>query len=205
MQNADDPTMDDPQPGAAKDATPTDPGATPEPPPAAGDKPQDGDGDTADRNAAAQLEPPEWIDPESEQWQAFVGLAGELGLSADAAGKLMELHRGALAKAVEEPLRQQQAEAERLAEEWREAVLADKELGGTQMRETTQLVALAMDRYGNEEFRELLESTGLGNHPVLVRAFRDLGRKLAEDSPAQGRPAGTPEDVLSKMYPKMRT
>ncbi len=208
MQNADDQTVNDPQQeeatGVAADDR-ADAATDSAEPSTAVDGAKDTDGETADKSAVASFEPPEGIDPDSEQWQAFVGLAGELGLSPEAAGKLAKLHRDVLRQAVEEPLRQQQAAAERLAEEWREAILADKELGGARMRETTQLAALAMDHYGNEEFRELLEHTGLGNHPVLVRAFRDLGRKLAEDSPAQGRPAGTPEDVLSKMYPKMRT
>lgn len=202
MQNADEQTateaVDDTKDGTETTPEPTEDTAADSGAESAGEE-------EAGQPVAASLEPPDGIDPDSEQWKAFAGLAGELGLAPEAVGKLIELHRSALQQALEEHLRQQQAEAQRLAEEWREAILADKELGGARLRETTHLAALAMDHYGNKEFRELLEHTGLGNHPVLVRAFRDLGRKLAEDSPAQGRPAGTPEDILAKMYPKMRS
>ena len=39
----------------------------------------------------------------------------------------------------------------------------------------------AADMFGGPELRQLLEETGLGNHPVIVRTFQAVARCISED------------------------
>ena len=52
--------------------------------------------------------------------------------------------------------------------------------------------ARAVDKFGGDELRILLDQTGLGNHPVLVEAFSKAGALLKEDVsvPSNGAAAG---------------
>ena len=66
----------------------------------------------------------------------------------------------------------------------------------------------AIERFGTPALRQLLNETGLGNHPEMVRLAVRVGRALAEDSVAGARaaPQATQSEdaVLAVLYPSMR-
>lgn len=85
-------------------------------------------------------------------------------------------------------------------------VKADPELGGKNLDETMALAGRALDHFGaskDSDFRKLLDSTGLGNHPVMVRMFRDIGKAVGEDSKLEREDVVPPKktDRLAEMYP----
>jgi hypothetical protein len=45
----------------------------------------------------------------------------------------------------------------------------------------------------SDEFRELMETTGLGNNPIIVKEFMSLGKKTLSDSLIRGE-AGNADD-----------
>lgn len=51
----------------------------------------------------------------------------------------------------------------------------------------------AADQFGGPDFRALLEETGLGNHPVIIRTLSGIGRAISEDISTGGAPAA-PQD-----------
>ena len=51
----------------------------------------------------------------------------------------------------------------------------------------------AADTFGGPELRELLEETGLGNHPVVIRTLSGIGRTISEDASLGGQPSA-PQD-----------
>lgn len=100
-----------------------------------------------------------------------------------------------------------------LKAEWAKDAKADPEIGGKNWASTEALAARALDTFGaasakdadgNEtnEFRALLNETGLGNHPVMLKMFRQIGEKLGEDgfSRSEGAPKGK-RDRLEELYP----
>ena len=76
-------------------------------------------------------------------------------------------------------------EAERLsagaaaaAAAWQEQV---KQEHGDKLPIVMATCARAIDKFGGDELRTLLDQTGLGNHPLMVKAFFQAGSLLKED------------------------
>lgn len=80
---------------------------------------------------------------------------------------------------------------EKTKSDWKEAFENDPEIGGNR-KETTVNAALEFIRThgGNEtqqkEFRDLMESTGLGNHPAIIRLLANANVAKAEGKPLPG-------------------
>jgi hypothetical protein len=64
------------------------------------------------------------------------------------------------------------------AAQWQDQL--EQELG-PKFEETTLFAERASSRFLDPDTRHFLESTGLGNHPGLVKAFSNIGRLLGED------------------------
>jgi len=90
--------------------------------------------------------------------------------------------------------------------QWAKDAQADEEIGGKNWTPSLNLAAKALDHLGypkGSAFRGLLDETGLGNHPEMIRAFRKIGTMLAEDTKLEGgdrNPKGK-KDKLETMYP----
>lgn len=129
---------------------------------------------------------------------AFVPIAKELKLSPEQAQKFVDLK----VKDV-----QNQVEAwQRQTVQWVDEVRGDAEIGGDNLEKSLAYSKAAMDFIGDPKLKELLDSTGYGNHPTLVRAFVKIGKQLAPDTFVGGKrePAANSEDAaLAKMYPTM--
>ena len=91
----------------------------------------------------------------------------------------------------EQVLKAQTDQFAQVRADWAKEAQADPEIGGKNWTETTRLAARALDHYGapseikdgkeTNEFRVLLNESGLGNHPVMIRMFRSIGADLSED------------------------
>jgi hypothetical protein len=133
----------------------------------------------------------------------------ELGLTNDQANKLAPL-----AINIQERMLAAQADNfTALKTEWAKEAKADPEIGGKNWPETEAFAARALDTFGaasvkdkdgNEtnEFRILLNDTGLGNHPVMLKMFRLIGEKVGEDSTfARSEAAKSKKDRTEILYP----
>lgn len=129
-----------------------------------------------------------------------------LGLTNDAANKLVPVAREIATRTQESLVRQIEEAAAAQKRAWQEALAADPEIGGARRGETEHLAARALDAMGFVEghpFRQALNDSGFGNHPDLVRAFRRLGEMIGED-PGLIRPmtAGSRiRPVWERLYP----
>lgn len=103
--------------------------------------------------------------------------AKEKGLSNEAAQALLERENEVLSRH-----EQQQQEAYELKKkEWVSAVEGDKEIGGNNLSKSVELAKRVVTRFGTPDFLAALNSTGLGNHPELVRVFARIGGAMSED------------------------
>lgn len=100
------------------------------------------------------------------------------------AGAYHEL-RAAEAKAADEAFVQE-------AETWVKQVRDDPEIGGQAFDANAKAAQSAIAAFATPEFRELLNVTGLGNHPEVVRFCMRIGKAIAEDKTV--RPAGAGGD-----------
>lgn len=77
-----------------------------------------------------------------------------------------------------------------LPDTWEAQVKADKEIGGDALGANLAIAAKARD-LGGPEFVKLLNKTGLGNHPAVIKTFLKIGKSLSEDKFITGGNAST--------------
>lgn len=64
---------------------------------------------------------------------------------------------------------------------WVPAMQADAEIGGDAFAENAQVAKRVIDRYGSDELKAGLRTTGFGNNPELVRMMVRIGKSMSED------------------------
>ena len=104
----------------------------------------------------------------------------ELGLGNEQANKIAAL----VPKVQERIVQQQNDQFAAIRADWAKRAEADEEIGGKNWKSTQALAARALDAFGAEkgsEFRALLDETGLGNHPEMIRMFKKIGEAVGED------------------------
>lgn len=142
-----------------------------------------------------ELQMPEGVQLDKAAADEFTAIAKELKLSAADAQKVADV--GA-------KMAQRQAEAHaNLVESWVEQVKTDKEIGGDKLNENLAVARKAIDTFGTPELKDVLNSTGLGNHPALIKAFFKAGKTISEDKFVAGAPKGPETDMAKRMFPNM--
>lgn len=130
--------------------------------------------------------------------EAYSSAAKTAGLSQDAAQKLIETMAPALAARQAEQL-------EAIHEGWRSASAADKEIGGEKFQENLAVAKKAYENFASPELRKLLDDTGMGNHPEVLRMMFRVGKAISEDKVVGGRIGkSTATDPTAVLYPTMK-
>lgn len=153
---------------------------------------------TQDTELDIKFDLPEGVTFDEKGAADFKALAKELNLAPDAAKKIADL-AASRARAQFEQNRQ-------LIDGWAEQVKADKEIGGDKLTENLAIAKKAVDTFGSPALRELLEATGLGNHPEVVKAFLKAGKAISEDGFVRGAPKAptTESDLAKSLFPTMK-
>lgn len=189
------PEGDKPQPGAEGDKPQDDK-------PADGDKPADKPDDKEQKQEGApekyEFKAGEGVELDTEALKDFEPVARELNLTNEQAQKLVDAYPKILAG-----VQQRQAEAWKAqTEQWAADVKADKEIGGDKLTANLSAAQRALEQFGDPELKEYLDSTGLGNHPALVKAFIKVGKAMSEDKVVTGGHESGGSDLISAFYPK---
>lgn len=137
---------------------------------------------------------PEGITADEEVLGEFKATAKELGLSQEGAQKLVEL-QSKVALKQQEAMRTMQAQ-------WAEQSKTDKEFGGEALNENLGVAKKALDAFASPDLRTLLNESGLGNHPEVIRHFIRVGKAISEDGRVvSGTKAVTPSDPARRLFP----
>lgn len=134
-----------------------------------------------------EFKAPEGVTLDKARVERFTVLAKELKLPADKAKAMFEL-----ATEVEVQRRQ---EHEALKAQWADEIKADKVLGGDKLEETlatAKKVFTLLPEKEATELKALLEVSGFGNHPSMVRLWHAVGAALSEDKFVSGGSAPGP-------------
>lgn len=131
--------------------------------------------------------------------QKFEPLLRKHGLSNEAASELAT----AMAEQQKEfPKQLDTAFREQLAT-WGTEVKQDKEIGGAHFVQNMKAAQRTLTVYGTKELRAALDSTGMGQHPELVRLFARVGKTLSEDTIEKATmPTGAQKTAAEKLYGK---
>ena len=120
---------------------------------------------------------PEGIDMDVGTLDAFKGLAKELNIPQEAAQKLIDLQTTLVAK---------QADAYQQAivaqgQKWAAEVKNDPELGGENYDKSVASAIKVIQSFGDPALTELLNDSGLGNHPALFKFCHRISAAISED------------------------
>lgn len=146
-----------------------------------GDKGDDKGGKEGDGNTDADKTPIEYTDftvPDGMQIDdallgQFKPIAQELGLNQDQAQKFVSMY-------AEKVNADQKAWADQVAS-WADESRSDTEFGGAKFDENLGTAIKAVQAFGSPKMLDLLNTTGLGNHPEMLRFCLRVGAALGED------------------------
>lgn len=148
-----------------------------------------------------EFKAPEGIEYDANVLSAYSEVAKELNMTQEAAQKMLDK----LAPSLRDS---QVSQIEATKTEWANSSKADKEFGGEALPANLAVARKALDTYGSPELLALLNESGLGNHPEIIRAFYRAGKAISEDRFVGGKatagkasgPRGFNE-LASSLYP----
>ena len=144
---------------------------------------QSSDAGNSDANNEAPKGAPEKYEftaPEGREYDpgvlnAYSEVAKELNLPQEAAQKMIDK----IAPLIEA---RQIERIESVRTEWAEASKGDQEFGGDKLNENLAVAKKALDKFGSPELRTLLNQSGLGNNPEVIRFMYRAGKSISEDT-----------------------
>jgi Fe-S-cluster formation regulator IscX/YfhJ len=114
---------------------------------------------------ALELDAPAGVDPKDPTFTEFRQLVGDLHLSPEAAQKLLELRQVDQVRARDASM-----------DAWESATRTDREIGGDRLEGAIADAREALERHGTPELRDLLDESGLGSHPEILRLLARVVR-----------------------------
>jgi hypothetical protein len=98
----------------------------------------------------------------------------------------------------QQSLEQQHAEQ---IKAWEAAARADPEMGGAKFDATLADAQTALGRFGDDDLRAVLSSTGIGSHPAVIRLFARINKEISEGGHvAGGQTPAAPKSVAESWY-----
>lgn len=197
----------EPAPAAAPAATPAaEPAAAPAAP--ASEPSAAAPAAPAEPAPAAPPGAPEQYDFKAPEGQAFdeavIGKFAEtaksLNLPQDAAQKILDEVAPAIQAKNMQALKDFYSDIGGMPDTWQATLAADKEIGGDKLPENLAVAKKALD-LGGPGLVAVLNKTGLGNHPEVVKWAFKIGKSLSEDKIVSGGNGGpTATDAATKLY-----
>lgn len=168
-----------------------------------------GDGGTSDEPKGApeqyeQFNIPEGLSLEGEQLEGFTAFAKEAGMTQKQAQAAIDMH----SKIVTDMIAAHNEQQQTTMKEWLDAAKSDKQYGGDRFNENMGIAKRALETFGDEGLTQVLNETGLGNHPDVIRFFFNIGKQLSEDrSLVTGKPGGQKDNrpIENRLYPNEAT
>ena len=134
--------------------------------------------------------------PNEEFAEGFKQKAQELGMTPT---QVKELFGWYVEEVGEKEVSQTQEQAQQFREQSEQQL--KKEFGNA-YSERIKHASNAVKQFGGDELTQVLDQTGLGNHPAVVKAFAEVGKNLAEDTvggSAKGEFGRTPDQAQNEI------
>ena len=138
---------------------------------------------------------PEGVTLDQARVEEFTALAKDLKLPAEKAQALVDMATKV------EVQRAEQFEA--LKATWADEIAKDKVLGGDKLTETLATAKKVYSLLPAEEatsFKAMLDASGFGNHPSMVRLLHAVGKALSEDKFVPGGAAPAKGSAAKSFY-----
>jgi len=122
----------------------------------------------------------------------------ELGLTNEQAQRLVDMDAKRSAGSNEAAVAAQAKQVET----WIGELKNDPQFGGAQFEANVGIANKALGAFGSPELTQFFKESGLGNHPLLVKAFHNIGKQMGEGSihkTTSDQPAE--RSIAERMYP----
>lgn len=149
----------------------------------------------AEAEIVYEFKAPEGVVLDQARVEKFTAMAKDLKLPADKAQALVDIATEV------EVQRAQQFEAMKAA--WADEIANDKALGGDKLDQTLATAKKVYSLLPAEEatsFKAMLDASGFGNHPSMVRLLHAVGMALSEDKFVPGSTAPPKGSAASSFY-----
>ena len=190
------------------DATATTPeGATTPPEAAAASEPTDASATTEPAAAPVyEFTLPDGMALDTALVEQVTPLFAKANVPADVAQEMVSTYAAHVAAQTAAALDAQQAAFQQKVAGWADAVKADPEIGGANLPATINAGKRVLAQFGDAETTALLDESGLGNHPSIIRLFAKIGRQLTEDTVVRGSTGATEQkpEPGARIYTTMR-
>ena len=149
---------------------------------------------------------PEGMTLNAEALEAVTPVFKELGITQEAAQKLIDAYAPVVAKQAQAQHEAAMKSFDEQIETWGKET---REMLGPDAAKAMAPAAKFINSVAGKDapaLRQLLNDTGMGNHPVMVRFLINAGKSISQDSFSEGgNPAGndTAEAAVGRMYPSM--
>lgn len=162
------------------------------------DKEEKSDDKEEGKEEEIELDLPESSRVSEKRRDEIVAYAKEQGLSKEAAQAMLEGEHNAVV-AFEE---QRVGEFKELVKGWEKEAKSDADIGGEKFNMSLVNAKKALGQFGNEKLTQLLNSSGLGSHPEVVRAFAKIGEAMGESFiEGDRKPLANSDDPAKLFYP----
>lgn len=140
---------------------------------------------------------PENLPYDSKMEAGYKDMAHKLGLSESQAKTLYSWYLGNYSDTMKADLERREKSLitgkEAIAKEW-----------GDKFDENSKVTMRAVEQFGGPEFKKYMDESGLGNHPVLVKTFFNIGQAMLEDKFAEGGRSTSKREEGKLHYPSMQ-
>lgn len=161
------------------------------------DEPGDNPSDSPTEPESFEFTVPDTMSMNEDTIAKLGETARELGLTADQLQKLLESVAPSLSEAQESTLKETR-------EQWAQTVATDPDLGGAKLNENMATADKAVETFGDEGLRELLnaEELPLGKNPSMFRFLVKIGAAISDDRAVNpglnGKP--TPQPIKGDVF-----
>lgn len=120
--------------------------------------------------------------------------------------KLVERHAAEVKSTIERLNHSYAEQWEKQKNDWKESFVKDPEIGGNRQQTTVNAAAEFIRTHGGteaqqEEFRNLMDMTGAGNHPAMIRILAKAMQSMGEGKPVPAnKPVQQNASKVAKRY-----
>lgn len=168
-----------------------------------GKKADEGQGKDNKSNGApaeyADFTAPEGMTMHPESMGELKAMAKELNITQEKAQQLADLG----AKLVQRTQAAHQEQVQAQVAQWVDSSRNDKEFGGEKLAENLAGARAALDQFGTPELKTMLEESGLGNNPEVIRLLHRVNKAVSEDAFVRGKAGEAGKTIAQRMYPGM--
>lgn len=151
---------------------------------------------------------PEGMTKSEELEKEFIKLSHSIGLTNPQAESLYAFYNKLGIGAFNAQKQAEEDNVKEVEKAHTERIEALKKEWGKDYEANLEYMKRAMKQFGGEEFEKLMDDTKMGNDPIMIQAFVNIGKKMGEGTLIEGVPAAggekkTEEEILKEKYPDM--